>query len=337
MSTNRLFSRRRLSVIPAIVVLMSGCTVHEVSTPTPVGVSELGIGMSITASPEFLPRDGSSISTITVKTFDSNGTPTAGQRVHLETTAGTLSASEVSTGNDGSVQFMFIAPGMNESVNCGPVPSCVRITATPIKDTNLQNANPRYVDIQVNGPDIPVASFNFSPSSPAQFALVSFDASTTALSGRQCGSACTYKWTFPDGSTATEQFTEKRFQYQGQQAVTLTVTAQAGTSSTVTKTVTVGAAQVPTASLTFSPTNPTPATTVNFNASGSQAHNGATIKEYRWNFGGATSNGGLVTTVPENTAVFGASATSKTYLVTLTVVDSNDQTATITTNVTVAP
>jgi hypothetical protein len=59
--------------------------------------------------------------------------------------------------------------------------------------------------------------------------------------------------------------------------------------------------------------------------------------EYRWNFGGATSNGGLVTTSPLNTAVFGASATSRTYLVTVTVVDSNGQTATATANVTVAP
>jgi hypothetical protein len=331
MSTNRFLSRGRLSVIAVIVGLISGCTVQEQRLPGLAGPSELGLGMSLTAAPEFLPRDGSSMSTITAKTFDSTGKPLAGQRLHLETSAGTLSASEVATGNDGSVQFTYIAPGLNENV------SLVTISATPIQNTHLQNANSRYVEILVSGPDIPVASFNFNPPTPAQFELVTLDASTSALSFRQCGSVCSYDWTFPDGSTATGQFVQKRFQNQGPQVVRLLVTAPAGTSSTVSRAIPVGPPVAPTASLTFSPTNPTPTTTVNFNASASQAFNGATIVEYRWNFGGATANGGLVTTTPLNTAVFGASPTSRTYLVTVTVVDSNGLTASATQNVTVAP
>jgi hypothetical protein len=331
MSTNRFLSRGRLPVIALVVVMMSGCTVQEQRMPDLAGPSELGLGMSIAAAPEFLPRDGSSMSIITVKTFDSNGAPKGGQRLRIEATAGLVSASEVTTGPDGSTQFFYTAPGLNENV------SLVGVFATPIQNTHFANANSRIVEILVSGPDIPIASFNFSPPAPAQFQLVSFDASTSFLSGRACGTACSYDWSFPDGTTATGPFTEKRFQSQGPQVVTLTVTSFYGTSSAVSRTVPVGAPVVPTASLSFSPTNPTPTTTVNFNASASRAFNGATIVEYRWNFGGATANGGLVTTEPLNTAVFGASPTSRTYVVTVTVVDSNGQTATASSNVTVAP
>lgn len=331
MMTNRLFSRGRFALIALLAVVWSGCTVQEQGLPALSGPSELGLGMSITAAPEFLPRDGSSMSTITVKTFDSNGKPLPGQRLMVEATAGTVSSSQVVTGADGSVQFTYIAPGLNENV------SVVAIFATPIQNTHLENANSRIVEILVSGPDIPVASFNFSPAAPAQFELVTLDASTSALSGRQCGSVCSYDWTFPDGSTATGRFVQKRFQNTGPQVVSLLVTSPSGTFSSVSRSIPVGPPVVPQAALSFSPTNPTPATTVNFNASASQAFNGATIVEYRWNFGGATANGGLVTAGPLNTAVFGASATSRSYVVTVTVVDSNGQTATASSNVTVAP
>ena len=162
MITNRFFSRGRLPVIAAIAVLFSGCTVQEQEMPGLAGPSELGLGMSLTAAPEFLPRDGSSISRITAKTFDSNGAPKPNQRLYIATNAGTLPASEVVTGADGSVTFDYIAPGLNVNVER------VAISATPIQNTHLQNANPRFVEILVTGPDIPVASFNFSPSSPAQ-------------------------------------------------------------------------------------------------------------------------------------------------------------------------
>jgi hypothetical protein len=195
MSTNRLFSLGRLSTLVAAAVLISGCTVSEVNRPTPVGVSELGIGVSLFAEPEFLPRDGSSMSRITVRTYDESGNPKGGQHVHLEVNAGTLSATEVTTTADGSAVFNYIAPGINENVQL------VRISATPITNQNLQNANPRFVDILVSGPDIPIASFNFNPAAPAQFQQVSFDASTTFLSGRACGSACSYAWDFGDGSS----------------------------------------------------------------------------------------------------------------------------------------
>lgn len=295
--------------------------------PGLAGPSELGLGMSLTAAPEFLPRDGSSISRITAKTFDSNGAPKPNQRLKLDANAGTLPASEVVTGPDGSVTFDYIAPGLNVNVDR------VAISAIPIQNTHLQNANPRYVEILVSGPDIPVASFNFSPAAPAQYELVTFDATTSALSLRQCLAICSYLWTFPDGSTDDERVTTFRFSNRGPQIVTLLVTAPAGTSSTVSRTVNIGAPVAPTVTLTFSPTNPRAGNTVNFTATAT-GFNGATINSYQWNFGGGV--GLATTTTGSNTATF-AAPQSTTYLVTVTVTDSNGTTATATSPVTVQP
>jgi PKD repeat protein len=311
-----------------MAVLLSGCSVQEQPMPGLSGPSELGLGMSLTAAPEFLPRDGSSISRITAKAFDSNGKPIPGQRLRVEASAGTLTASEVITGPDGAVTFDYIAPGLNENV------SVVAVSATPIQDTHLQNANPRFVEIQVTGPDIPVASFTFAPPTPAQFELVTLDASTSALSFQQCGDVCTYRWFFPDGSDATGRIVQKRFSNVGPHTVTLVVTAPSGTSSSTSRTITVGNPVAPTVSLTFSPTNPRNGATVNFTATATAA-NGATITEYQWNFGGGTG-AQATTTTGANTATFVA-VQSTTYLVTVTVRDSNGATATTTVSVAVQP
>jgi PKD domain len=328
MSTNHFLSRGRLPLIAAITVLLSSCAVQEQPLPGLSGPSELGLGMSIAAAPEFLPRDGSSISTITVKTFDSNGVPKPNQPLRITASAGTLAASQVVTGPDGSVQFSYIAPGLNENV------SVVTIAATPIQNTHYENANPRLVEILVSGPAIPVASFNFTPPAPAQFELVTLDASTSALSGRQCGDVCTYLWTFPDGSTDDRRIAQKRFQTVGLQTVSLLVTAPSGTFSSTSRNITVGNPVAPTVTLTFSPTNPRNGNVVNFTAT-AQAANGATITEYRWNFGGGTG-AAPTTTTGANTATFVA-VQSTTYLVTVTAVDSNNSMTTATATVSVQP
>jgi hypothetical protein len=329
MMTTNLRSRGPLPVIALALVLFSGCTVQEQSIPTSLsGPSELGLGLSLTATPESLPRDGSSISRITARAFDNNGKALAGQRIRVEASAGTLLVSEVVTGTDGSVTFDFIAPDRNVNVDR------VAIAATPIQNSNIANANPRFVEIVVSGPDIPVASFNFTPPTPAQHELVTLDATTSALSGRQCGSVCSYLWSFPDGSTDDRRIAQKRFTSVGPNTVTLLVTSPAGTSSTVSRTITVGNPVVPTVSLTFSPTNPRSGNVVNFNAT-AQAANGASIDSYSWNFGGGTG-AALVTADGLNTATFTA-ATSTTYLVTVTVRDSNGSTASTTASVTVQP
>jgi hypothetical protein len=275
-TTNRLYVRGRLPLVAAIAVLFSGCTVQEVNTPTPVGISEQGVGMSLTASPEFLPRDGSSMSVITVKVFDENGKPVQGFRVHLDATAGTLSATELPTGNDGSAQITFIAPGLNVNV------STVRISARPISSSSLQNANPRFVDILVTGPSIPSPAFTFEPVDAAVGDIVSFDASATRLGTATCGNNCTYSWDFGDGSSATGVGASHTFGSAGVFNVTLTATSLAGgTSASATRAVRIAIPDPPEAVLSINPSSPTAGQTIIFSSS-SVVPPGVSIVRHVW-------------------------------------------------------
>jgi PKD repeat protein len=280
--------------------------------------------MSLTAAPEILPRDGSSTSTITAKAFDANGKPLAGQRLSLAASTGTLNATEVVTGSDGSASFIYIAPGMNENV------SSAAIYVTPVQGSNITNANARIVQIELNGPPVPAPSFTFTPATPVQNELVTFDATATTVAGAQCGSACSYTWDFGDGGTDSGLIARHRFSAQKAYFVTLTVSSSFGTSRSTTRTVNVGALKVPTAVFIFSPTNPKTGDTVFFDATESTAFNGATIKEYRWDFGDGSL---LDTNTPKTSHVYGA---ARAFKVRLTVVDSNDLTAFVDQTITVA-
>jgi len=84
-----------------------------------------------------------------------------------------------------------------------------------------------------------------------------------------------------------------------------------------------------TASFTSLPTAPSTATTVQFNGVASTASGGATITEWKWYFGDGTETTASVATTMH---VFD---TAGTYVVRLTVTDSEGRTGTVTANVTV--
>jgi PKD repeat protein len=322
MSTLRHVSSTYLATLAALVALTSACTVHDQKTPELSGPSELGLSLMVTASPQLLPRDGGSTAAISVKAFNSNGQPQKRQRLLYEATSGTLSLTDVTTDDNGNAPTVtFVAPGINEAV------SSATIFVTPIEaNSDARNTNSRTVVIALVGPEVPVPAFTFQPANPAQFEEVTFDASPTRLGvgGVFCGSACSYQWDFGDGSTATGQTAKHRFGSQGVQVVTLTVTSLAsGATAARAQSVSVGQPVGPTAELRFSPQDPRTNDVVNFDASASKAANGATIVEYRWNFGGGI--GSASTSGPTNTATF---PLERTYSVTVTVVDSNGQTAT---------
>jgi len=109
--------------------------------------------------------------------------------------------------------------------------------------------------------------------------------------------------------------------------VTVTATDDLGQSASASASVTVGGGA--TASFTFSPTNPEPGDTVNFNGSPSTAAGGATITQYVWDFGdGATET----KTEPTTSHAYGV---AREYVVRLTVTDSAGRTGTTTQNVAV--
>jgi chitodextrinase len=312
-------------LVLAAASVAAGCSLDKAMAPSEIGPSGPALSVVLTATPDILPRNGEAMSEIKVTVYDAQGAPKGGQRLMLLANAGTLSLGEVVTGSGGEASVTYIAPGANVGV------SEAVISVLPV-GSNFDNIAPRSVAIGLLGPTIPVPSFTFAPAAPARFAEVTFDASASTLGQGPCGSACTYSWAFGAEATATGQVAQYRFQNQSAYTVTLTVTSAAtGTSASTIRTVIVGAPAAPTAAFTSSPTTPGAGDTVFFNASESTGANGAAIVEYRWIFGNGTT---ATATTPLTSRVF---ATNGTYRVQLTVVDENDQTATVEEEITIAP
>ncbi|HEY6363051.1 MAG TPA: PKD domain-containing protein, partial [Vicinamibacterales bacterium] len=291
-SSNLVRRNLALAVLALPLVAAAGCGIEQQIAPALAGPSEFGLSITLTAIPDAVPRDGGSQSVITVMAKDTGGNPVAGQRVTLGMTpanGGTLSASEGVTGQDGRATVEFTAPPPNVTVDA------VTISAMPVGQ-NADNAVPRTMSIRLRGPAAPSAAFVFSPSTPEQLQLVTFDATGTTINGSVCGDECTYAWKFGTETTATGRVATHRFEYVGTHTVQLTVTSPAGPSATFTQAVPVSAGTL-TPAIHMSPTDPTPYTTVIFDARGTTSSAGATIVEYRWDFGnGKTGSGATATT-----------------------------------------
>jgi PKD repeat protein len=164
----------------------------------------------------------------------------------------------------------------------------------------------------------PTVVFTFSPSAPQVGQIVNFNASATRpTAGRTISS---YAWNFGDGDSKTTSApqTTHDFQSAGAFTVTLVVTDDAGRTGSATNTVTVGAG-APTPNFSVSPTDPTTADTVSFNASASTPSSGRTIVSYQWDFGDSSSGTGVIATHRFLAA--------RTYTVTLTVTDDAGRSA----------
>jgi PKD repeat protein len=169
----------------------------------------------------------------------------------------------------------------------------------------------------------PSASFSYSPSSPGVSQDIYFTAAaSTAAPGRRLVS---YEWDFGTGRTATGVSAVKRYDQPGTYTVTLLVTDDLGQTGSTTQTVQVApsAAGGISAALVASPTSPKANQAIQFNAVGSRPSDGATLVEYRFNFG-----------VPGAADVIGSSpivnftyTTTGTYVVTVQVRDSAGRTA----------
>jgi PKD repeat protein len=321
------------------VAAAAACSVKNTPAPALAGPSELGLSLTMAATPDIITQDGASQAQVIVVARDPSGKAVPSLTVRLEITQGgqivdygVLSSKTIVTGSDGRGSATYTAPRPPVvSVDTGTI---VTVLATPI-GTNYANSDARSVDIRLVPPGviIPpsdlVAGFTFSPSAPAELDSVIFTATpctATVTTGCTSGSVTSYTWSFGDGGTATGQTASHRFP-AGTYAVTLTIRDAAGRAVSTTQTVVVKAGSNPTAAFTTSPAGPLPGQAVFFNASASLASGNRNIIDYQWTFGDGASGGGV--TVSHAFAAVGA------YTVTLTVVDDAGRTGTASQSVTV--
>ena len=157
----------------------------------------------------------------------------------------------------------------------------------------------------------PTANFTYSPTLPMIGETVTFNGSSSKPNG---GSIVTYAWDFGDAQTGIGVVVNHTYLTYGTYNVTLTVTDSEGLSSSLTQTIRI--LIWPAANFTYSPKYPVINQTVEFDGSLSHDPDGA-IFEYTWDFGD-----GNVTTV-QNPLIEHAYQETDTYLVTLTVKDSD--------------
>jgi PKD repeat protein len=208
----------------------------------------------------------------------------------------------------------------------------VRLTVTDSNGVSAQSA-PQTIDVGAG--DGPTADFLVSPSAPLLGQTIFFNGTTsTAGTGHRL---VRWDWNFGDGTTRSGSSVSKSYSVAGTYNVVLTVTDEVGQTAQTVTAVTVGASAA-SATFTYSPTDPTVGTTINFNGGSSKGEGTNTIVRYVWDFGcttGTTCSRSTVTsTSPTTSTIF---TTAFTYTVRLTVTDSKGKTATTTQDITITP
>lgn len=168
----------------------------------------------------------------------------------------------------------------------------------------------------------PTADFTYSPSTPQTQEGVNFDASASSDSD---GWIINYLWDFGDGNTGTGEQPTHTYSDNGNYPVSLQVVDNLGDTTQVQKTVSI-LNQSPQATFDYTPSSPSTADPVNFDASASSDPDGS-ISSYSWDYNedGNPDDSGAT---PTHTF-----ADDGIYAVELTVQDDDGTTSTFTDNV----
>jgi PKD repeat protein len=288
--------------MPAVVIVLlatvwaAGCGLDDGSAPGLIGPSEFGLSVTLSASPDRVPRDGSSQSLVTITVRDASGKPEAGRQVTVSSDIGLVTPSEVMTGSNGQATVAYTAPV------AGTIGNAATISAVPAGD-NGDNAVPRTVTVLFLGASnrsAPAPDFTVTPTPLEVNEQGVFDASPTTDEGAPCMDACTYNWSFGDGSTATGRRVTHTYTVARNYTVTLAVTDAAGTTTSLVRTLSVSSVPAPTVTITAVPATPFVDRQTVFTASATAAP-GHSIQRYEWNFGDDTTE---VTTGPSVVKVF---------------------------------
>jgi chitodextrinase len=310
-----------VAVSAAALLSFTGCTMHEQDTPALSGPSEYGTSVTISSAPDVLTLDGASQSLISVTARDANGQPLRNLSLRAEVQVngtradfGTLSARNLVTGPDGRATVVYTAPpAPGVAVDSGLV---VDIVITPV-GTDFNNTTPRTAAIRLVPPGIVVPpdglrpAFTITPATPADGQAVLFDASRSSSAAGNPIAA--YSWNFGDGSRGTGITATHTYATAGTYVVTLTIGDALGRAAQQSESLTVSAGADPTAAFASSPSDSAVRQPVNFNAAGSKAAPGHTIRGYEWDFGDGTFGSGITASH--------AYGLARSYVVTLTVTD----------------
>ncbi|WP_134669101.1 PKD domain-containing protein [Halorussus marinus] len=180
----------------------------------------------------------------------------------------------------------------------------------------------------------PTATFEYSPSDPVAGDTVTFDASGSTDAD---GEIASYEWDtegdgdYGDYGEPTGQTAEKTFDSHGTYTVGVRVTDDSGDTDTYTETIRV-TNEAPTASFSYTPSDPVAGDTVTFDASGSTDADGE-IVSYAWDTEGDGDYGDYGE--PTGQTAEKTFDSHGTYTVGLKVTDNGGKTHTVTETVTV--
>lgn len=129
---------RYLSLL-ALAALASGCSLEQGLSAKGSRPAAVSLSVTSTASPDTLPRDGRSTSLVQLFVRDDQDTAVAGQRFTVRATAGTVSATDVTTDSNGIATVRFTAPPASIDA------TSATIVLTPESGTRAAAAGPRTV------------------------------------------------------------------------------------------------------------------------------------------------------------------------------------------------
>lgn len=244
--TNESLLRRRpwTRVVGALatVLALNGCGVDQVEIPEFEGPAELGLSVTLTASPDILTADGFSSSLVQATVRDQNGQLLSGRQIfvaitdnsgrtadigQLRSTAGTgLGTGLVlTTGANGIAQASYEAPPRTDFT----ANSSVLVTARPVgTDYNgqifrsvrieLRSAEPRlFPQVPPSGDEVN-ACFVIEPAfGPYKVNTV---ISLQSLASSPFGRIVRYEWFFGDGTRDDKPNIAKVFRFPGTYSVT---------------------------------------------------------------------------------------------------------------------
>ena len=307
---------------------VTACSLDKQETPALSGPSEFALALTMTATPDTIPRDGSSQSVVTITARDVTGRAIAGQHITLSLGASApqgaaLSQSEVITDAGGQATAIVTAPVSGSTGN-------ITLTATPVgTDGGNQRGHTLQILASPSNTTAPTAAFTYSPTTPDVGQTVTFDASTTRDENTVC-SSCTFFWDFGGDGTATGTIATHAFSSGGSFIVRLTATDTGGTSNTTQQTVSVTAPSIPTSvSISSSPATPIAGQPATFTASATPATNHR-IVSYQFVWGDGNSN------TQNSNIIQHTYSQSGSYLLSLTVRDDLGQSTTINQVITVS-